>query len=116
MAMRKTGAQEWQEEMDPAQPPTLEEEPLAGVKLEARAYWVRFLPRSVRAQKKEGPERLDRATRKAYWERRFLVKLERARSPKLPLRLAEKIYRDVLFPPPERLTMREPRRRSRPTV
>lgn len=87
--------------LEPDNYPSVEQEPLAQVELEALAYWERFLPTTSASLKKQGPLALETEIRKAWHRREYLMALEQARNPTMNPLVAEELFRDVLYPQPE---------------
>ena len=88
-------------EIDFDNPPSLSDEPLSGLELEAKAHWERFRPNLVRQLKAKGPQAFDRAIRRAYWNQEYGIGLTLARNPDLHRDQVEELFRVELFPPPE---------------
>lgn len=96
--------------IDPDNPPSLTEEPLAPIELEMRAHWERFRPDLCRQLKAESPDALDRAIRRAWWDHEYSVGLLLARNPTMHRLQAEQECREMLWPRPERRMTQAPRR------
>ena len=89
-------------DMDPDNPPSLDQLPLTPQEQLAKEHWKRFLPNRVRGLEKSGPDELDKALRRASWRTEYSVLLAQARKPNLPRQVAEELFRNEwLFPPPE---------------
>lgn len=88
-------------EMTPDNYPSIAEEGLAPVELEAVEYWRRFLPLTVAALEKQGPVALWTAIRAGWWRMEYNAQLLQLRSPELPRTMALAQTREELFPPPE---------------
>ena len=81
--------------------PSVEEQPLSPIELEAKDHWERFLPSLAQELKQQGPDALDTAIRKAYWQMEYLTAVDRLKNPDLHDLQAQEAHRTVLFPPPE---------------
>lgn len=97
-ARRQRLNQEW---MDPDEPLSLDDLYLTPIEMEAMAHWKRFQPALCAALEAQGPDALPTAIRKAWWDQEYRTRLTMARNPKLPRDMAEELFRDLLFPPPE---------------
>lgn len=91
---------EWS--LEPDEAPTVEEEPLAGEEVEALKYWKEFLPKTVASLKRSGPDALENRIRRAWYERERAIALQLERTPALHRYQVEELFREMLFPPPER--------------
>jgi len=87
--------------LEPDNYPSVQQEPLAGLELEALAYWRRFLPTLSSQLESRGPNALPTAIRKAWWRREYGIRLAQARNPDLPREIAAEMLHEELFPPPE---------------
>ena len=81
--------------------PSINEQPLYGIELRAKQHWERFQPTLVRELNSQGPDALEEAIRKAYWAMDFQISLTLARNPDMVREIAEELFREDLFLPPE---------------
>ena len=87
--------------MTPDNYPSVEYEPLTLHELSALEYWKRFLPKTVAALERQGPDALETAIRAAAWRLEYNVLLQKYLNPDLPEEIAEELFRAELYPPPE---------------
>jgi hypothetical protein len=92
----------FRETLSPDEYPSVEEEPLSPVELEAKAHWEKFLPSRVKHLRQQGGEAaLDTEIRKAWTYRDYQIGLALAQSPELHRLQVQELFREELFPRPE---------------
>lgn len=89
------------EGLTPDNYPSVEEQPLSPIEMEAKAHWERFLPTLVAELNAQSPDALDTEIRKAYWTMEYRTAVDRLKNPDLHDLQAQEAHRTVLFPPPE---------------
>lgn len=88
--------------LDPDNYPSVTDEPLAPIELEAKAHWERFQPTLCKNLRAQGGElALETAIRAAWWRREYETGLLMARNPSLHRLQAEELSQGELWPPPE---------------
>ena len=81
--------------------PSVADQPLTGIELEAKAHWARFCPNLVASLEAQGPEALETAVRAAWWRMEYLSRLQQVRAPELHRLQAEALFQDLLWLAPE---------------
>lgn len=89
------------EGMLPDNYPSVEDEPLSQIELDAKAYWERFLPALTQQLKAESPDAMDTAIRAAWWRREYGIRVTLARNPHLHRDQVNELFQTELYPPPE---------------
>lgn len=96
------------ETLEEGNPPTFEEVDRQPEELDAEKHWRRFQPTLVKSLEAQSPTALAQAIRNAWHQMRFQQGLLQADG--MPEALAQTVYRELLWPPPEtdRIQARSP--------